>query len=102
MMVLPLISIEFSGSDGLMKLWDLKTSTCAKSIDAHEGKIWGMAASSDENLLVTCANDSSVIIWRVSRSIGHDLILYNSISPPSMDEHECKLDSILRFMKVQT
>lgn len=55
-----------SGSDGLLKLWDVKTSTCVKSIDAHEGKIWGMAASTDENLLVTCASDSSVTIWRVS------------------------------------
>ncbi|CAF4625019.1 unnamed protein product, partial [Rotaria socialis] len=53
-----------SGSDGLLKLWDLKTSTCVKSIDAHEGKIWGMTASTNESLLVTCASDSSVIVWR--------------------------------------
>jgi WD40 repeat protein len=37
-----------------------------KSIDAHDGKIWGMSVSTDENLLVTCASDSSVTIWRVS------------------------------------
>lgn len=60
------VSVDSSGSDGLLKLWDVKTSTCVKSIDAHEGKIWGMAASTDENLLVTCASDSSVTIWRVS------------------------------------
>ncbi len=60
------VSVYPSGSDGLLKLWDIKTSTCVKSIDAHEGKIWGMSASTDENLLVTCASDSSVTIWRVS------------------------------------
>jgi U3 small nucleolar RNA-associated protein 13 len=59
------ITVYYSGSDGLLKLWDIKTSTCVKSIDAHEGKIWGMSASTDENLLVTCASDSSVTIWRV-------------------------------------
>jgi U3 small nucleolar RNA-associated protein 13 len=58
--------VYFSGSDGLLKLWDLKTTTCVKSIDAHEGKIWGMSASTEENLLVTCASDSTVTIWRVS------------------------------------
>ncbi len=65
-----------SGSDGLLKLWDIKTSTCVKSIDAHEGKIWGMSASTDENLLVTCASDSSVTIWRVSKLNRYLLISF--------------------------
>jgi len=59
-----------------LKLWDIKTSTCVKSIDAHEGKIWGMSTSTDENLLVTCASDSSVTIWRVSKLNRYLLISF--------------------------
>jgi WD40 repeat protein len=47
-----------------------------KSIDAHEGKIWGISASTDENLLVTCASDSSVTIWRVSKLNRYLLISF--------------------------
>ncbi|CAD7956076.1 unnamed protein product [Amoebophrya sp. A25] len=31
-----------TGADGLVKLWQVRTTDCAQTLDSHEGKIWGM------------------------------------------------------------
>ena len=50
-----------------MKLWTIKTNECAKTFDAHEDKAWALACNKEENLVVTGAGDSTVIVWKVSR-----------------------------------
>uniref|UniRef100_A0A8C7QY21 Transducin beta like 3 n=1 Tax=Oncorhynchus mykiss TaxID=8022 RepID=A0A8C7QY21_ONCMY len=34
------------GSDGLVKLWTIKTNECVKTLDAHQDKVWGLHVSS--------------------------------------------------------
>ena len=55
----------FSGSDGLLKLWTIKTSECVKTLDAHEARVWALAVNSDEQRMMSGAGDSSVVVWKV-------------------------------------
>lgn len=52
-----------TGSDGLMKLWTIKTSECVNTFDAHEDKIWAIATTRSEKRLVTGGGDAVVNIW---------------------------------------
>lgn len=54
-----------SGSDGLVKLWTIKTNECVKTLDIHQDKVWGLHTSSKDNLMVTGAADSNIIVWKV-------------------------------------
>ncbi|XP_039275258.1 transducin beta-like protein 3 [Nilaparvata lugens] len=67
---LQLVSV---GSDGLMKLWCIKSSECMATFDQHDGKVWALAVSKDEQVLVTGGDDSSCssgwidgrrLVWR--------------------------------------
>lgn len=31
------------GSDGLMKLWNVRASECVATLEEHEGKVWALA-----------------------------------------------------------
>ena len=59
-----------SGSDGLVKLWTIKTNECVKTLDAHQDKVWGLHTSSKDCLMVTGSADSNIIVWKVSVSFG--------------------------------
>lgn len=54
-----------SGSDGLMKLWTIKSNECVKTFDEHEDKVWALAVSKTETVAVTGGADSTIIIWKV-------------------------------------
>uniref|UniRef100_A0A8C2IC04 Transducin (beta)-like 3 n=1 Tax=Cyprinus carpio TaxID=7962 RepID=A0A8C2IC04_CYPCA len=56
----------FSGSDGLVKLWTIKTNECVKTFDAHQDKVWALHASSKDDLMVTGSADSTITLWKVS------------------------------------
>ncbi|XP_041063249.1 transducin beta-like protein 3 isoform X2 [Carcharodon carcharias] len=53
-----------SGSDGLLKLWTIKTNECVITLDAHENKVWGLHCNKKDDLVVTGATDSCIIIWK--------------------------------------
>ena len=55
-----------SGSDGLIKLWTVKTNECVKTLDAHEDKIWALAVNKDEETVISGAGDSTIIVWKVA------------------------------------
>ena len=59
-----------SGSDGLVKLWTIKNSECVKTFDEHEGKVWALTTNSTEEHVVTGADDSSIIIWKVQTLVN--------------------------------
>ena len=40
-----------SASDGNLKIWNIKSNECMATFDAHEGKVWAMAVSNDEEML---------------------------------------------------
>lgn len=54
-----------SGSDGLVKLWTIKTNECVATMDEHTEKIWSLATSSDGEVLVSGGADSVICLWRV-------------------------------------
>ena len=34
-----------AASDGLIKLWTLKSSECVATMDAHQARVWALAGS---------------------------------------------------------
>eukprot|EP00287_Rhodomonas_sp_CCMP768_P020707 CAMPEP_0202820312 /NCGR_PEP_ID=MMETSP1389-20130828/9647_1 /ASSEMBLY_ACC=CAM_ASM_000865 /TAXON_ID=302021 /ORGANISM="Rhodomonas sp., Strain CCMP768" /LENGTH=265 /DNA_ID=CAMNT_0049492973 /DNA_START=1 /DNA_END=795 /DNA_ORIENTATION=- len=53
-----------TGSDGLMKLWTIKTSVCVNTFDHHTDKVWALAvAPSDDTMVVTGGADSVINMW---------------------------------------
>jgi WD40 repeat protein len=60
------IYILIAGGDGLIKFWNIKTSECVNTINAHEGKIWACDVSTiEENkpTILTGGTDSKIIQW---------------------------------------
>ena len=55
-----------SGSDGLVKLWTIKTNECVKTLDAHQDKVWGLHGSRKDDKMVTGSADSNITVWVVS------------------------------------
>lgn len=53
-------------ANGTLKLWNLKKQVCVNTFAAHEGKIYGLDVKreNDDLVLVTGADDSTVIIWK--------------------------------------
>lgn len=64
-MNLPVCSV-LSGSDGLVKLWTIKTNECVKTLDAHQDKVWGLHSSRKDDRMVTGSADSHITVWTVS------------------------------------
>jgi hypothetical protein len=67
-----------TGADGLVKFWNLKTSECLNTLNAHEGKIWALDVSSEDNPMdnnlqqlnntntiqfITGGTDSKITLW---------------------------------------
>lgn len=62
----PLIIVFFlSGSDGLVKLWTIKSSECVRTFDEHDAKVWALCVSSDESKMVSGAADGTFVQWQV-------------------------------------
>lgn len=59
------MTLHFSGSDGLLKLWTIKSNECVKTFDEHEDKVWGLAVNSTEDKIITGGADSTILEWKV-------------------------------------
>lgn len=53
-----------TASDGLLKLWTIKTRQCVQTFDEHQDKTWAMAVSEDEKRVVTGGEDAALVLWR--------------------------------------
>lgn len=53
-----------SGSDGLVKLWTIRTNECEATMDAHYGKVWAMDNASEFKTIVSGCSDSHIIVWQ--------------------------------------
>lgn len=51
------------GSDGCLKLWTVRTNSCAATYDAHEDKAWALAISPDDKTIASGGADSLLAIW---------------------------------------
>ena len=52
-----------TGSDGCLKLWTVKTNSCAATYDAHEDKAWALAIRPDGGAIASGGADSLLTIW---------------------------------------
>lgn len=43
------------------KLWNIKTSESKMSLDNHDGKVWSLAVSKDESIVITGGSDSKLV-----------------------------------------
>jgi U3 small nucleolar RNA-associated protein 13 len=53
-----------SASDGLIKLWSIKTSECVGTFDEHEDKCWSLLVARDEQRVISGGADGRLIVWR--------------------------------------
>lgn len=51
-------------SDGLIKLWNIKTSGCVASFDQHDDKCWSLVLSDNEERIISGGADGKLIVWR--------------------------------------
>ena len=53
-----------SGSDGLIKLWTIRTNECEATLDHHTDKIWALDYTPTTNEVVSGGGDSQLIFWK--------------------------------------
>ena len=73
------MQLASSASDGLLKLWNVRTDECIATMDNHTDKVssvvnivlilsnsqvWALAVSSDESTIVTGGADSVITFWK--------------------------------------
>jgi len=51
------------GSDGLVKLWTIKTNECIATYDKHDGKVWALAVGRKTEMLATGGTDAILNLW---------------------------------------
>lgn len=52
-----------TGSDGLIKLWTIKSRECINTFDKHTDKVWALAVRTDESEFITGGSDSLIARW---------------------------------------
>lgn len=52
------------GSDGLVKVWNVKDEENVATLDNHEDKIWALVANRDASMLVSGGADSVISFWQ--------------------------------------
>jgi len=55
-----------AGGDGLVKVWTIKSGECDTTLDNHTDRIWSLALSEEENILVSGGGDSVITFWEDS------------------------------------
>lgn len=53
-----------TGSDGLIKLWDVKRSECIVTFDEHVDRIWALAVVGDGDYLITGDASANIKFWK--------------------------------------
>lgn len=52
-----------TGSDGLAKVWTIKSNECETTLDNHTEKVWALAVRQDQKVVATGGADSVVTFW---------------------------------------
>ena len=53
-----------TGSDGLLKLWNIKSNDCVGTFDEHDNKVWALCVSKDEMKFVSGDADGKLVVWK--------------------------------------
>ena len=57
--------ILFSTSGKLIKLWDIRTGECLKTLEGHSNSVTSIALSPDNQLLVSGSYDETAKLWNI-------------------------------------
>ncbi len=63
-----------SGSDGLVKVWTIRSNECAATLDGHTERVWALAVGEDGGEVVSGGGDSLVCSWKVCSYIVTSLV----------------------------
>ncbi len=58
------------GSDGVVRLWDVRTCRSLADCSAHSSKVTGLAVAADDKQLVSVGKDGCVLVWDVFGAEG--------------------------------
>jgi WD40 repeat protein len=58
--------ISGSRNDNIIKIWDLETSTCLKTLNGHEGQVYSLIFA--ESKLISGSSDNTIKIWDLETS----------------------------------
>lgn len=58
------------GSDGVVRLWDVRTCRSLAECTAHSSKVTGLAVAADDKQLVSVGRDGCVLVWDVFGAEG--------------------------------
>jgi WD40 repeat protein len=62
------------GSDGTVRLWDMKTSSGLGVLKGHKGGVWGVSWSSDGEHVLSGGDDGTVRIWNTKTGLVTDML----------------------------
>lgn len=79
-------------SDGCLKSWELKTSSCLFTEECGNDKIWALDASSDGDSVVTGSADAILTVWR---DITEEKVIQNIEKKNKLIEEEQRLNNLL-------
>ena len=60
------LQVISAGSDGLMKIWDLRRNECLVTLDEHSDRIWALAIQNDGDRIITGDASATIKIWKDS------------------------------------
>lgn len=60
------LQVISAGSDGLIKIWDLKRNECLATLDEHSDRIWALAIQNDGDRIITGDASAIIKIWKDS------------------------------------
>lgn len=63
-----------SGSDGLIKLWTIRTNECESTMDGHADKVWALDLSPCGTALFSGGADSKIAVWRDTTKERNDAV----------------------------
>jgi U3 small nucleolar RNA-associated protein 13 len=53
-----------AGGDGLVKVWTIRSGECETTLDNHTDRVWSLALTENENVLVSGGGDSVITFWQ--------------------------------------
>ena len=59
------VQVLSAGADGLVKLWNARTSECVNTFDEHEDRIWAVAAAgSEDQHMASASAEGKLVVWQ--------------------------------------
>jgi WD40 repeat protein len=55
-----------SSDDQMLKLWDVTTGKCFRTLDGHKIWLWSVAISPDSKILATGSEDETIKLWNIN------------------------------------